>query len=224
MGKILIAPSILSCNFLKLESEVRAIDEAGCDLIHIDVMDGHFVPNLTIGPMIVKAIRRITRKPLDCHLMVKEPAKFIKDFVDAGADIITIHIEADIHPIRTLEEIKRANVKAGITLNPGTPLTFVEEAVHHADVLLVMTVNPGFGGQRFIDSMYDKVRRAKELLKTIKKEILLEVDGGVKVSNAKILGDCGADILVMGSEIFESEDYRKKIEEVRRSVGMEEKD
>lgn len=220
MRRILIAPSILSCDFLNLESEVRAVDKAGCDLIHIDVMDGHFVPNLTIGPMVVKAIRRITEKPLDCHLMVNEPWKFVKDFIDAGADFITIHIEADIHPMRTFEEIKRAGRKAGITLNPGTPLSLVEEVLPYSDLLLIMTVNPGFGGQRFIESMYDKIRRAKELIEKSKSSVLLEVDGGVKASNAKALADLGVDILVMGSEIFESDDYEKKIREVRAIVGV----
>lgn len=219
MRRIMIAPSILSSDFLNLESEIRAIDKAGCDLIHIDVMDGHFVPNLTVGPMIVRAIRRITDKPLDCHLMVKEPWRFIKDFIDAGADFITVHIEADIHPIRTMEEIKKSGKKAGITLNPGTPLSFVEEVVPYSDLLLIMTVNPGFGGQKFIDSMYNKIRRAKELIERSKGDVLLEVDGGVKVSNAKALADLGVDILVMGSEIFESKDYEGKIREVREIVG-----
>jgi len=218
MSRVLIAPSILSCDFRNLEREIREVDEGGCDLIHIDVMDGHFVPNLTVGPMIVEAIRSITGKPLDCHLMVEKPHLFIREFVKAGADILTVHVESDFHILRTIEVIKGEGKKAGITLNPGTSISVLEEILPYVDLVLVMTVNPGFGGQTFIPSMYRKVRRAKELIRKAERDILLEVDGGVKASNAKALVDSGANILVMGSEIFGSENYKEKIREIRYRV------
>ncbi len=220
MGRVLIAPSIISCDMLNLKREIAKIDKAGCDLIHIDIMDGHFVPNITFGPAVVEAIRSATKKPLDCHLMVKDPHLFVKDFIKAGADIVTIHVESDVHVLRTLEIIKGEGKKAGITLNPGTNISAVEEALQYADLLLVMTVNPGFGGQSFIPSMYDKIKRAKELTLMKNKDIFLEVDGGIKVSNAKRVVECGADILVMGTEIFKSKNYAEKIREVRKSVGQ----
>ncbi|MDW8002129.1 MAG: ribulose-phosphate 3-epimerase [Deltaproteobacteria bacterium] len=219
MQGVLIAASLLSCDFLNLEKEIRQVDEAGCDIIHVDVMDGHFVPNLTIGPMIVEAIRKVTKKPLDCHLMVKNPASMVRDFIEAGADIVTVHIEADEHILRTIDFIKKAGKKAGVTLNPGTSLSLVEEVIPYIDLLLIMTVNPGFGGQTFIPSMYEKIRRAKSMIREKKEEVLLEVDGGVKASNAKLLVELGADILVMGTEIFKSKDYKKKIEEIREIVA-----
>ncbi|MCS7281402.1 MAG: ribulose-phosphate 3-epimerase [Desulfobacterota bacterium] len=219
MQGVLIAASLLSCDFLNLEKEIRQVDEAGCDIIHVDVMDGHFVPNLTIGPMIVEAIRKVTKKPLDCHLMVKNPASMVRDFIEAGADIVTVHIEAEEHILRTIDFIKKAGKKAGVTLNPGTSLSLVEEVIPYIDLLLIMTVNPGFGGQTFIPSMYEKIRRAKSMIREKKEEVLLEVDGGVKASNAKLLVELGADILVMGTEIFKSKDYKKKIEEIREIVA-----
>lgn len=219
MREVLIAPSILSCNFLNLEKEIREVDEAGCDLIHVDVMDGHFVPNITIGPMIVEAIRNVTKKPLDCHLMVKKPYLFVRDFIKAGADIVTVHVESEDHVLRTIEAIKKEGKKAGITLNPGTSIVTVEETLEYVDILLVMSVNPGFGGQSFIPSMYEKIRRAKELIQNKNENVLLEVDGGVKVANAKKVVESGADILVMGTEIFGSRDYKEKIRKVRECVA-----
>lgn len=219
MAGVLIAPSILACNFLYLEREIKEVDEAGCDLIHIDVMDGHFVPNITVGPAIVEAIRNITKKPLDCHLMVKSPHLFVKDFINAGADIVTIHIESDVHVLRTIDVIKKEGKKAGISLNPGTSIFSVEEALDYVDLLLVMTVNPGFGGQTFIPSMYQKIAKGKELIRTKEREIFLEVDGGIKLTNAKKVVECGADILVMGTEIFGSKNYKEIIKEVKSCVG-----
>ncbi|MCX7857452.1 MAG: ribulose-phosphate 3-epimerase [Deltaproteobacteria bacterium] len=219
MVNVLIAPSILSCNFLELGREIKEIDEAGCDLIHVDVMDGHFVPNITVGPMIVDFIRNITEKPLDCHLMVERPYRLVKDFIKAGSDIITVHVESDAHILRTIDMIKGEGKKAGVTLNPGTSLHSVEEILPYVDVLLIMTVNPGFGGQPFIPSMYDKIKKAKDMIEKVNRKVHLEVDGGIKVSNAKKVVLSGADILVMGTEIFGSKNYKQKITEVRNSVG-----
>ena len=164
MFKIKIAPSILSCNFLILEKEIKAVESAGADLIHIDVMDGHFVPNITIGPLFVEHIKRITSLPLDVHLMIENPSAFVDDFVKAGADIITIHIETDKHILRTLDVIKTSGKKAGITLNPATPLNSIKYAIKEADLLLIMSVNPGFGGQSYIDAMDEKIVEAKKRL------------------------------------------------------------
>jgi len=214
MNRIRIAPSILSCNFLILEKEIRDAEEAGADLFHIDVMDGHFVPNITIGPMFVEAIRKITSKPLDCHLMISNPSDFVKDFINAGADIITIHIEADTHIFRSVDVIKAAGIKAGVTLNPSTPLCSLENIIETIDLLLIMTVNPGFGGQSYITSMDKKIRDARQMIDSTGRHIDLEVDGGIKVSNVKRVADAGADIVVMGTEFFHSGDYRKKVAEI----------
>ena len=214
MNRIRIAPSILSCNFLILEKEIRDAEEAGADLFHIDVMDGHFVPNITIGPMFVEAIRKITSKPLDCHLMISNPSDFVKDFINAGADIITIHIEADTHIFRSVDVIKAAGIKAGVTLNPSTPLCSLENIIETIDLLLIMTVNPGFGGQSYIASMDKKIRDARQMIDSTGRHIDLEVDGGIKASNVKRVADAGADIVVMGTEFFHSGDYRKKVAEI----------
>lgn len=219
MFKTKIAPSILSCNFLMLEQEINAVEKAGANLIHIDVMDGHFVPNITIGPVFVEHIRRITSLPLDVHLMIENPSAFVDDFIKAGADIVTIHVETDWHIMKTIDVIKSSGKKAGITLNPSTPLSSLEYAIKEADLLLIMTVNPGFGGQSYINIMDDKIKTAKRMIMETGRGIDLEVDGGIKASNVKKVVDSGADIVVMGTEIFHSSDYAMKIREVRKILG-----
>ncbi|MBI2876867.1 MAG: ribulose-phosphate 3-epimerase [Candidatus Tectomicrobia bacterium] len=208
---IKIAPSILSANFGQLGKEVAEVEEAGADMIHIDVMDGHFVPNITIGPMIVKAVRKATRLPLDVHLMIADPDRYLAEFAQAGSDILTVHVEACRHLHRTLQEIKNLKVMAGVALNPATPLASVEEILPEADMILLMSVNPGFGGQRFIPSVLPKISRLKELLAAqgLQKEI--EVDGGVNVENSHQIHQAGTTILVAGTAVFHSPDYRDTI-------------
>jgi len=219
MNRIKIAPSILSCNFLRLEEEIKKAEDAGADLFHIDVMDGHFVPNITIGPMFVEQVRKITSRPLDVHLMIENPNRFVEEFIKAGSDIITLHVETDRHIFRTIDIIKSRGIKAGVTLNPSTPLITLKHIIHEVDLVLIMTVNPGFGGQRYIDGMDEKIKKARNMIDETKKDIELEVDGGIKATNAKKVVQCGADILVMGTEIFHSADYRKKIQEVREIIS-----
>jgi len=217
---ILIAPSILSADFRKLESEIRAADEAGADLFHVDVMDGHFVPNITIGPMIVEAVRKATTLQLDVHLMIDNPAAFVESFAHAGADIITIHAEADNHLFRTVDAIRSLGKKAGVALNPSTPLTAVEYLIGEIDLLLIMTVNPGFGGQSYITAMNNKIRAARSMITDSGRSVLLAVDGGIKARNARLVADHGADLLVMGTEIFHSGNYREKMREVRQVLSV----
>ena len=219
MSKIQIAPSILSCNFLELGKEIKDVEKAGADLIHIDVMDGHFVPNITIGPLFVEAIKKIATKPLDVHLMIDNPGAFVSDFAVKGADIITIHAEADNHLFRTLELIKSSGKKAGVSLNPSTPLAVLDHVIHIVDLILIMTVNPGFGGQAYIPSMEAKIRNTRKMIDKTGREIDLEVDGGIKADNVKKVVEAGGDMIVMGTEIFHSMDYMKKIQEVRKKIG-----
>jgi ribulose-phosphate 3-epimerase len=219
MNKIQIAPSILSCNFLELGKEIKDVENAGADLIHIDVMDGHFVPNITIGPLIVEAIKKIASKPLDVHLMIDNPGAFVNDFAVKGADIVTIHAEADNHLMRTLDLIKSAGKKAGISLNPSTPLNILDHVIHIVDLILIMTVNPGFGGQAYIPSMEEKIRNTRKMIEKEGRKIDLEVDGGIKADNAKKVVQAGANVIVMGTEVFHSKDYKKKIQEVCKKIG-----
>ncbi len=210
-----IAPSILSADFSKLGDEIKAVEQAGADWIHIDVMDGHFVPNITIGPLVVESIRKITKLPLDVHLMIEDADKYIKDFARAGADILTVHVEACPHLNRTINHIKEQDVRAGVVLNPSTPLSSLEEVLHEIDMVLLMSVNPGFGGQTFISSLLDKTNNLKEIMGHYEHEFDLEVDGGIKPENAGELKEVGANVLVAGSAIFNSKDYKKAIQQLR---------
>ena len=217
MTKVRIAPSILSADFAHLADEIAAVEQAGADLVHVDVMDGHLVPNLTIGPPIVEALRKVTSLPLDVHLMMTNPDAFVREFADAGATYLTVHVEACPHLHRTVQSIKEKGIQAGVTLNPATPLISVQEILSDIDLLLIMSVNPGFGGQRFIARVLDKIKQARALIDRTGRSVLLEVDGGVKVDNAAAIVAAGADILVAGSAIFEApgRDYRRVIAQLR---------
>lgn len=218
MGRdIKIAPSILSADFARLGEEIRAIDAAGCDYVHVDVMDGHFVPNLTIGPMVVKAIRPHTNKPLDVHLMIDPAQPFLKEYADAGADIITVHAEADKHLDRSLQAIKDLGKKAGVSLNPGTNESAIEYVLDRLDLILVMSVNPGFGGQSFMASQLPKIKRIREMIGS--RPIELEVDGGVNTDTIKSVVDAGAGVLVAGSSVFKGDDYAKTIGALRTAAA-----
>jgi ribulose-phosphate 3-epimerase len=216
MGQpILIAPSILSADFARLADEVAAVERAGADLLHVDVMDGHFVPNLTVGPPIVEALKKVTKLPLDVHLMITNADAFITEFADAGADYLTVHVEACPHLHRTVQSIKERGVKAGVTLNPATPMTSLQEILSEVDLVLIMSVNPGFGGQKFIPSVLNKVATARAMLDRIQSPALLEVDGGIKVDNASRVLAAGATVLVAGSAVFSSRDYAATIAALR---------
>jgi len=212
---IKIAPSILSADFSRLGEEVQAIDRAGADYIHVDVMDGHFVPNITIGPLVVDALRKVTAKPLDVHLMIENPDRYIPDFARAGADIITIHQEAVAHLHRTVQLIKSLGKQAGVSLNPATPVETLDVILDELDLVLVMSVNPGFGGQAFIPSALDKIRALRQRITQRGLATELQVDGGVKVDNIREVVAAGADVLVAGSAVFNSDDYAATITALR---------
>ncbi|PHQ72026.1 MAG: ribulose-phosphate 3-epimerase [Sneathiella sp.] len=197
-----IAPSILAADFSRLGEEVAAISEAGADFIHVDIMDGHFVPNISFGPAVTKAVRGCTNKPFDCHLMISPVDPYIADFVDAGADIITLHQEAGAHLHRSLQLVKSHGIKAGVSLNPATPASTLEGIMDDVDLILVMSVNPGFGGQKFIPSQLDKIRTLRAMIDASGRDIDLEVDGGITAETAPLAIEAGADMLVAGSAVF----------------------
>ena len=209
-----IAPSLLSADFAALGDDIRKVEEAGAHLLHIDVMDGQFVPNITIGPPVVRAIRKVATRPLDVHLMIENPDRYIPEFVAAGAAIITVHAEASIHLDRTLNFIRSHNVLAGVSINPATPLTAVEYALDVADMLLIMSVNPGFGGQKYIPYVTGKIRRAREMITKRKLGCVIEVDGGIDISTMPEVVEAGAQILVAGAAIFGDADPVRKLKEM----------
>jgi ribulose-phosphate 3-epimerase len=216
---VIIAPSILSADGSRLHEEIAAVEKAGADWIHIDVMDGHFVPNITMGPAIISALRKTTKLPFDVHLMIENPENYIESFAEAGADIITVHVEAANHLHRTIDIIKKAGKKAGVSLNPATPLTQIEEIIPDIDLLLIMTVNPGFGGQQFIKTTLPKIIKAREMLNALPNKPLLEVDGGVNLKNIASVALAGADVLVAGASIFGTENYSQTIPALKAAAN-----
>ncbi|NJM75853.1 MAG: ribulose-phosphate 3-epimerase [Acaryochloridaceae cyanobacterium RU_4_10] len=220
---IVISPSILSANFSRLGEDVRAVDEAGADWIHVDVMDGRFVPNITIGPLIVEALRPVTQKPLDVHLMIVEPERYVADFAKAGADIISVHAEASatIHLHRTLGQIKELGKMAGVVLNPGSSLEQIEYVLELCDLVLIMSVNPGFGGQSFIPEVVPKIRKLRQMCDERGLDPWIEVDGGLKGANAWQVIEAGANAIVAGSAVFNTSDYAEAIRSIRASKRPE---
>lgn len=215
---IKLAPSILAADFSKLGEEIKKLDEAGADIIHIDIMDGNFVPNISFGLPVVRDIRKYTKLPFDVHLMIEEPSKYVEQFAKVGADIISIHYEADRHIDRTLNYIKSLGVKAAVAINPGTPTTVLRDLMNIADMVVIMSVNPGFGGQKYIDYSYDKIREIKSYADKLGRDILIEVDGGVDKDNIKKVKDAGANVIVAGSAVFKNGDIKKNIELLKGSM------
>lgn len=215
-----IAPSLLSADFSNLERDIKMLEKGGADLLHVDVMDGHFVPNITIGPPVVKAIKKVASIPLDVHLMIENPGDYVDAFIDAGADYLTVHVEAATHLHRVLQRIKSHGVKAGVSLNPHTPLSSIEEVLNEVDLILIMAVNPGFGGQSFIDNSLEKLKRLQQLLKEKNCEhIEVEVDGGVKLENIKEVSNAGCDIFVSGSGIFKATNPIEMIQQMKTELS-----
>ncbi|MGB9613480.1 MAG: ribulose-phosphate 3-epimerase [Candidatus Margulisiibacteriota bacterium] len=211
MSKIKVAPSILSADFRNLEQEIKMVEAAGADLIHIDVMDGHFVPNITVGPLVVKACRKATKLPLDVHLMIENPDRYLPDFARAGADIITIHVEASKSLEEDIELIRRNNAKPGVVVNPGTPIESIFHVLEKVDMVLIMSVHPGFEAQKFMPEVLPKIRKLKVESSKLKVDVDIEVDGGINLETAKEVIKAGANILVAGSAIFYAKDYREVI-------------
>jgi ribulose-phosphate 3-epimerase len=216
---IKISPSILTADLSNIEKQIRFLEEGGSDFIHLDVMDGHFVPNITFGPMMVKTIKRLTKIPLDVHLMISNPDKYIEKFIEAGADYLTIHQEATIHLDRSINFIKNLGVKAGVSLNPSTPVDLLDDVLNIVDMVLIMSVNPGFGGQKFIENSLQKISRLKEKIDKIKPDILIEVDGGININNVNAIVNHGANVLVIGNSIFESGNVPEAVKLFKNKVN-----
>jgi ribulose-phosphate 3-epimerase len=214
----LIAPSILSADFSRLGEEVKAVERVGADWIHVDVMDGHFVPNITIGPVVVEAVKRATELPLDVHLMIENPDQYLEDFARAGSTLITVQVEACVHLHRTVQAIKALDVKAGVVVNPATPLSAIEWILEDVDLVLIMSVNPGFGGQKFIPQALQKIRDLKAMIRVKNPSVLIEVDGGINQETIQPVAEAGADVFVAGSAIFGSSDYGKTIRKLRSLI------
>ncbi|CEG24927.1 ribulose-phosphate 3-epimerase [Peribacillus castrilensis] len=212
---IKIAPSILSANFARLGEEIKDVERGGADYIHVDVMDGHFVPNITIGPLIVEAIRPVTNLPLDVHLMIENPDQYIGAFAKAGADLLSVHVEACHHLHRTIQHIKSEDMKAGVVLNPHTPVSMIEHVIEDVDLVLFMTVNPGFGGQSFLHSVLPKIKQIAAIVEKRKLNVEIEVDGGVNIETAKLCIEAGANVLVAGSAIYNQKDRSQAIANIR---------
>jgi len=214
-----IAPSILSADFSRLNEEVRAIEMAGADLIHVDVMDGHFVPNITIGPLVVTGLKKLTALPLDVHLMIEEPERYIEAFAEEGSTWITIHAEVCPHLSRIIKKIRKLNVRPGVVLNPATSLKVLDPILEEVDLILLMSVNPGFGGQSFIPSTLKKIERLRKIIDQNNYSLEIEVDGGIKVENIGEVSRAGGDIFVLGTGIFKTEDYGRTIRKLRQEIG-----
>ena len=214
-----LAPSILSADFSRLGDEIKAVEEAGADYIHIDVMDGHFVPNITIGPLVVEAIKNVTNLPLDVHLMISNPDKYIKDFIKAGSSILSVHAETCPHLQRTINHIRELGIKPAAVLNPSTSLSTLEYILEEVDMVLLMTVNPGFGGQKFISSMIPKIKKLRKLIDEKHLPVELEVDGGINLDNISKVVKAGADVIVAGSAVFKSKDCKETVMQLKKKLG-----
>jgi len=217
--KKLLCPSILSADFSNLKNEIKDIESAGADVIHCDIMDGHFVPNITFGPDVVAKINEITELSLDVHLMIESPEKYIKNFCDAGADYISVHYENNVHLNRLINLIKSFNVKAGVAINPSTPVNLLSEIICDVDFVLIMSVNPGFGGQKYIQNSTNKVKQLKNLISQNKTDCLIEIDGGIGEDNIQMISESGVDMFVCGASIFKSKDKKEKTKKLKKLIG-----
>lgn len=215
---IRLAPSILSADFSKLGEQIKTLDSCDIDFIHIDVMDGNFVPNISLGFPVIKSMRKYTKKTFDVHLMIEDPSRYIEELVKCGADIITVHYEADRHIDRTLKYIKSFGIKASVALNPGTPVMCIKNILSLADMVVIMSVNPGYGGQKFIDYSLDKIKEVKEMCKNVNKDILIEVDGGVTADNIKKIVEAGSNVIVAGSAVFKDNAIKENIDLLKGSI------